>query len=158
MIKVLLGFFFVSFCFCSLNKWSIDKLFGYLEEQILNKKIMSKYILISPENILKEEEYEIISKIQKQIKDKCKDYNFDDNIKNELLEKDDYENIIKKIFEFNIQESKSKKDYGRYKDNSYKMNQIEFMIDSIFDDDIKRVIYGDLDIDLIYNFYSTQLI
>ena len=26
---------------------------------------MSKYILISPENILKEEEYEIISKIQK---------------------------------------------------------------------------------------------
>ena len=49
-------------------------------------------------------------------------------------------------------------DYGRYKDNSYKMNQIEFMIDSIFDDDIKRVIYGDLDIDLIYNFYSTQLI
>ena len=38
------------------------------------------------------------------------------------------------------------------------MNEIEFMIDSIFDDDIKRVIYGDLDIDLIYNFYSTQLI
>ena len=101
---------------------------------------------------------EIKTKIQKQIKDKCKDYNFDDNIKNELLEKDDYENIIKKIFEFNIQESKSKKDYGRYKDNSYKMNEIEFMIDSIFDDDIKRVIYGDLDIDLIYNFYSTQLI
>jgi hypothetical protein len=65
MIKGLLGFFFVSFCFCSLNKWSIDKLIGYLEEQILNKKIMSKYILISPENILKEEEYEIISKIQK---------------------------------------------------------------------------------------------
>ncbi len=101
---------------------------------------------------------EIKAKIQKQIKDKCKDYNFDDNIKNELLEKDDYENIIKKIFELNIQESKSKNDYGRYKDNSYKMNQIEFMIDSIFDDDIKRVIYGDLDIDLIYNFYSTQLI
>ena len=99
---------------------------------------------------------EIKTKIQKQIKDKCKDYNFDDNIKNELLEKDDYENIIKKIFEFNIQESKNKNDYGRYKDNSYKMNQIEFMIDSIFDDDIKRVIYGDLDIDLIYNFYSTQ--
>ena len=92
---------------------------------------------------------EIKTKIQKQIKDKCKDYNFDDNIKNELLEKDDYENIIKKIFEFNIQESKSKKDYGR-------LNEIEFMIDSIFDDDIKRVIYGDLDIDLIYNFYSTQ--
>ena len=66
MNKFILILYLFSLCLTA-EKWSIKKLIDYLYNEYNNQKLNTKYILISPKNLLKKEEYNKILKKQENI-------------------------------------------------------------------------------------------
>ena len=66
MNKFILILYLFSLCLTA-EKWSIKKLIDYLYNEYNNHKLNTKYILISPKNLLKKEEFNNLLKKQENI-------------------------------------------------------------------------------------------